>query len=103
MTEQLRELCQNIHLLMDMLEAQRDRIAKLERVLAMLQPRFDIGIHTFRNEAEAEMAWPLLHTALYGPDAPVPPMPRPPCECVFCPGAQRNGEDVKREAGLGGL
>jgi len=57
---------------LDLLYAKVDR---LERALLALQPRYHTLMHTFKNEAEANMAWTALHLALYGPDKAVPSMP----------------------------
>lgn len=102
MTEQLGELCQNIHLVLDMLERQRDRLDHQERALLALQPRYDTLMHTFRNEGEAEMAWQFLQIALNGPDAKIDPMPRPACACIGC-GSEPRKQNERKEGGFLGI
>jgi hypothetical protein len=51
------------------------KVERLEKALLVMQPKYHTLMHTFKNEAEAQMAWQALHITLYGPDKPIPPMP----------------------------
>jgi hypothetical protein len=57
------------------IERQENSIEQLKRALLAMQPRYHTLMHTFKNEAEANMAWQALNIALHGPDKPIPPMP----------------------------
>jgi hypothetical protein len=75
-----------------LLDGLYDKVARLERALLALQPRYHTLMHTFKNEAEANMAWQALNIALHGPDKPIPPMPVGPQ--YTSPYVQKDGSPV---------
>ncbi len=55
-------------------EELREEIEALKAAFLAMQPRYHTFFHTFKNEAEADLAWHCVHWLLY-PGKPVPPMP----------------------------